>query len=214
MPDPDDDYVRMKAMRDAIGPKIKLAMDGNCRMTVEQAIRICRLCEELNISFMEEPILQNDPALLAELRRNTIVPVAAAENHRYNARDLLAAGAVDILQPNVCNDGGYSGGMRIAAMARYYNRPISHGNGNGPHNIALQAGLSNGSLVEYHFHKWMLYNAIFKAVPQPENGFLQLSQEPGLGLDPKPEIIKEYQVKHDVSAAKATSPDVYRGQLP
>lgn len=58
----------------------------------------------------------------------------------------------------------------------------SHGNGNGPHNIALHAGLSNGGVVEYHFHKWMAYNAIFKSVPQPEDGYLRVSQEPGLGL--------------------------------
>jgi hypothetical protein len=53
-----------------------------------------------------------------------------------------------------------------------------NGNGNGPHNIALPAGVGNGGLVEYHFHKWMAYNAIFEKVPQPEAGFLTVSQEP------------------------------------
>lgn len=196
VPDPDDDYIRMKAMRDAIGPKIKLAMDGNCRMTISQSLRLCRLCEELDIAFLEEPMLDNDPALMAELRRQTTIPIAAAENHRYSARELLTVGAIDILQPNVNNDGGYTGGLRIAAMARYFNRPISHGNGSGPHNIALQAGAANGALVEYHFHKWMAYTAIFKHVPQPEAGYLHLTQEPGLGLDPKPGLIAEYKVKH------------------
>lgn len=69
-----------------------------------------------------------------------------------------------------------------------------HGNGSGPHNIALQEGLANGALVEYHFHKWMAYNAIFEHVPQPENGFLTVSQGPGLGLNPKSGLIREYKV--------------------
>jgi L-rhamnonate dehydratase len=195
-PNPDDDYNRMKAMRDAIGPDIGLAMDGNCRMTAAEAVRLCQITEELNISFCEEPVLENDPLLLAELRSKTRIPIAAAENHKFFARDLLSAGAVDILQPNVNNDGGYTAGIRIAAMARAYNTPIGHGNGNGPHNIALQCGLSNGAMVEYHFHKWMQYNAMFEEVPQPVEGYLTASLKPGLGLDPKPGIIKEYKVKN------------------
>jgi L-rhamnonate dehydratase len=195
IPDPKDDYYRMKAMREAIGPDVKLAMDGNLRMSISEAIRLCNLCEELDISFIEEPIYYNDPAMLAHLRSRTTIPVAAAENEKFSARDLLVAGAVDFLQPNVNNDGGYSHGVRTAALARAFNIPLSHGNGNGPHNIALHAGVINGGLVEYHFHKWMAYNAIFEKVPQPEDGYLTVSQEPGLGLNPKDGLIKEFKVK-------------------
>jgi len=193
--DPDDDYMRMKAMREAIGPDIKLGMDANARMTAQQAIRLCQMCEELDISFIEEPCLDNDPRLLCELRAKTKVPVAVAENHKYSTRDLLIADALDILQPNVNNDGGYTAGIRIAGMAKAFNKPIGHGNGAGPHNIALQAGLANGALVEYHFHKWMAYNAIFENVPQPKDGFLEVSLKPGLDLDPKPGLIEEFEVK-------------------
>lgn len=204
-PDPADDYRRMKAMREAVGPDVRLAMDGNARMTVAQAVQLCRLCEELDVSFLEEPILDNEPGQLRELRNKTTIPIAAAENHKYSARDLLVADAVDILQPNVTNDGGYTAGLRIGMLAQAFSRPISHGNGSGPHNIALQAGLANGALVEYHFHKWMAYNAIFEKVPQPEDGFLTVSQEPGLGLNPKPGLIKEFKVTQRTSVL-ATQP--------
>ncbi len=194
IPDPKDDYLRMKAMREAIGPDVKLSMDGNLRMSIAEAIKLCNLCEELDIAFIEEPVYYNDPSVLAHLRSRTTIPVAAAENEKFSARDLLVAGAVDYLQPNVNNDGGYSHGLRTAALARAFNIPLSHGNGNGPHNIALHAGVINGGLVEYHFHKWMAYNAIFEHVPQPEDGYLTVSQEPGLGLNPKPGLIREYKV--------------------
>lgn len=199
VPDPHDDYERMKAMREAVGPGVKLAMDGNARMTVAQSVQLCRLTEELDISFLEEPILDNDPAQLRELRGKTTIPIAAAENHKYSCRDLLVADAVDIIQPNVNNDGGYTAGLKIGLMAKAFSRTLGHGNGSGPHNIALQAGLHNGSIVEYHFHKWMAYNAIFEHVPQPENGWLTVSQEPGLGLDPKPGLIKEFKVTEKTS---------------
>lgn len=194
VPDPDDDYIRMKAMREAVGPDVKLAMDGNSRMTAAQSIRLCKLCEELNISFVEELVLRNDPRLLAEVKSQTMIPVAAGENHLFSARELLQADAVDIIQPNVNNDGGYTAGLQIAALAKFFNKPLGHGNGSGPHNIALQAGVSNGAIVEYHFHKWMAYNATYEKVPQPENGFLQVSQDPGTGLTPKDGLIKEFKV--------------------
>src|SRR3546814_13295772 len=47
VPDPDDDYVRMKAMREAVGDGVGLAMDGNARMKAVQAIRRCKVTEEL-----------------------------------------------------------------------------------------------------------------------------------------------------------------------
>lgn len=195
VPDPDDDYVRMKAVRDAVGPDVKLAMDANARMTASQAIRLCRLVEELDISLFEEPVLDNDPRLLVELKSKTTIPIGVAENHKYSMRDLLIANAVDVVQPNVNNDGGYTGALRIAALARAFNKPIGHGNGSGPHNVALQAGLANGTIVEYHFHKWMAYNAIFEEVPQPEDGYLRPSSRPGTGLTPKPGLIAEYKVE-------------------
>ncbi|MET8831759.1 mandelate racemase/muconate lactonizing enzyme family protein [Streptomyces sp. NPDC004610] len=194
VPDPDDDHRRMAAIREAVGPDISLAMDGNCRMTLPQAVRLCRLTEELNISFLEEPLLDNDPTLLRQLRDRTAIPIAAGANHRHSARDLLVSGAVDIIQPNVCNDAGYTAGIAIAELADAFQVPLGHGNGCGPHNIALQAGVRNGRIVEYHFHKWMAYNAIFERVPQPENGFLTPSAEPGTGLRPRDGLIAEYRV--------------------
>lgn len=194
IPDPVDDYHRMAAMREAVGPDVKLSMDGNLRMTLPQAVKLCQLCEELDIDFVEEPVHYNDPRNLHHLRLKTSIPIAAAENERFSTLQILQADAVDIMQPNVNNDGGFTAAARNAALARAFNVPLGHGNGNGPHNIALHAGLQHGGLVEYHFHKWMAYNAIFKNVPQPNNGWLEVSQEPGLGLDPKDGLIQEYSV--------------------
>jgi len=195
VPDPDDDYIRMKAMRDAVGPDVKLAMDANARMSAQSAIRLCRLVEELDISLFEEPVIDNDPLALAELKRHTTIPIGVAENHKYSMRDILLSNAVDVVQPNVNNDGGYTGALRVATLAKAFNKPIGHGNGAGPHNVALQAGLASGTIVEYHFHKWMAYNAIFEDVPQPENGFLKVSTAPGTGLRPKDGLIKEFRVE-------------------
>jgi L-rhamnonate dehydratase len=195
IPDPDDDYRRMKAIREAVGPDVKLAMDAAAHMSVPQAVRLCRLTEELDIAFLEEPVHGNDPRLMADVRRRTSIPIAAAEREGVSCLDLLTAGAVDIIQPNVNNDGGFTGAARIATIAKAFRTPIGHGNAGGPHNVALQAGLSNGSIVEYHYLRWMEYNAIFEGVPQPEAGRLAVSQRPGVGLEPRPGLIAEHAVE-------------------
>lgn len=199
VPDAYDDFARMKAIREAVGDDVQLAMDGNLRMTLPQAARLCQLCEELDIAFIEEPIHYNNPQLLAHLRQQTRIAVAVAENERFSTLELLQAGAADYLQPNANNDGGYTAAVRNAALARAFNVPLSHGNGSGPHNIALHAGLQHGGLVEYHFHAWMAYNAIFKSVPQPDQGWLHVSQDPGFGLEPKDGLIREYASRNDTN---------------
>lgn len=192
VPDPDDDYQRMKAVREAVGPDISLAMDGNIRMTYPQTLRLCKLTEELDIAYLEEPLYRNNPNLLAQLRTQTTIPIAAAQSPWSSARQLLLSNSVDILQPNVCNDEGYSGALAISELAAAFDVPIGHGNGSGGHNIAFQAGVRNGTVVEYHYHVWMAYKATYKNMPQPDNGYLIVSQVPGLDLDPKDGLIEEY----------------------
>lgn len=193
-PDSRADRERLEAVRDAIGPDVHLAVDGALGMSLSESIHSCRAIEELGIAFIEEPVYDNDPELLSQLRRNTAIPIAVAETSRYSARDLLVNRAVDILQPNVNNDGGYTGGAELAAIARMFNVPIGHGNGSGPYNLALQAGVENGTEIEYHQLRWFQFNAMFDGVAQPENGFLHVSDRPGTGLIPKDGLIREFAV--------------------
>jgi len=194
-PDARDDYRRLAAVREAVGPDVRLAIDGAYGMSLPETIRLCRYIEELDIAFLEEPLWDNDPLLLANLRTHTSIPIAAAETPKYSARQYLTAGAIDILQPNVNNDGGYTAGIGLAAIAKAFNVPIGHGNGSGPYNVALQAGVENGTEVEYHQHAWFAYNAIFDGVPQPEDGHLTVSTAPGTGLTPKDGLIKEFTAR-------------------
>ena len=193
IPDPYDDYEREMAIREAVGPDIKLAMDGNLRMSLPQAELLCKLTEDdVRISFLEEPMLDNDVHLMRQLRAKTSVPIASAINHRNTARDLLVNEAVDILQPNCCNDGGYTAALEIAALGRAFNVPLGHGNGHGPHNLPLQAGLSNGAIIELHYHNWMAYKAIYQQVPEIVGGRMKCLTAPGTGLVPKPEVLEKY----------------------
>lgn len=61
------------------------------------------------------------------------------------------------------------------------------------HNMHLQAGMANGWRVGFHYLSWMMYEAVFQQTVRPEKGWVTVPDTPGLGLDPKPGIIKEYR---------------------
>ena len=75
-----EDYARVAAVRDAVGKDIELFIDANCSLDRYHAVMLARMCEPLNISFFEEPITQNDVLQMAEMRRQTTVPLAAGQN--------------------------------------------------------------------------------------------------------------------------------------
>ena len=197
VPDPDEDAARMAAVREVLGKDGKLMMDAACRMAFPDALRLCKLCEPLNVTFFEEPVAFNDPRLLAELRRQTTVPLAAnPSGYRWTYRELLTHDAADFVQPNVTQI-GVTESWKIAEMARAFHRQIANGNGGGPHNLHLQAGVPNGWGVEFHYHNWMLYQAVFKRVPAPQGGWVMPPDAPGFDLDPKPDVVQEYRERVD-----------------
>ena len=188
-----DDAARVRAVRDAVGPDIDIAIDAGCRLDLPHAVRLARNCEELGVAFFEEPIMQNDVALLAQMRRRTSIPLCAGQNEglAYRFRDFLVNEAVDVVQPNVVITGGITQCVKIAGMAASFNVPISNGGGCPFHNMHLQAGVANGTVVEWQFNAVAACNAFFTDPPVPVDGWLEMPQEPGLGLTPDADAIRE-----------------------
>ena len=75
--------------------------------------------------------LRKRRAAPCDFRRQTRIPISAGQNegHKWRHRELLVHEAVDIIQPNVVYVGGYTEGVKVAAMAQAYNIPIANGGG-------------------------------------------------------------------------------------
>jgi L-rhamnonate dehydratase len=186
------DVKRVKAIRSAVGPNIEIAVDAACRLDLPSARKLCQALEELDIAFFEEPIVQNNVRLMAELRRETSIPITAGQNEglAYRFRDMLLAGAVDVIQPNAIITGGMTQCVRIAGMASAFNVPISNGGGAPLHNAHLQAGLSVGTAVEYQFNTVAAGDVLYGEKPVQTDGLMSMSDEPGFGLTPNPDVLK------------------------
>ena len=117
--DPKLDFRRVKAVRDAIGPDIALAVDANHCFTVPQAIRLGRMLEDLDLLWFEEPISPEDHGGYVQVTQALDLAVAGGENDftRWGFRDVIARKAMDIVQPDVCAAGGISEMRKIATLA-------------------------------------------------------------------------------------------------
>lgn len=188
-----EDEARIRTVREAVGPDIELFIDANCSLDLYNAARLCEMIRPYGISFFEEPITQNDPLQMAQLRRQTGMRLACGQNEglMYRFRDLLLNESVDYVQPNVVITGGFSQCIKIAGLAAAFNVPIANGGAWPFHNMHLQAGVANGTLVEHHYLAVELCRQIYDDLPSPQDGCLKLPEASGLGFEINHAAVRE-----------------------
>src|SRR5271157_2066538 len=116
----EDDYQRVKAVRDALGPGVKLMLDANQGWDVPNAIRASNRMYDLDIVWLEEPLhWYDDVEPLKQVKMNTRIPLASGESEitRWGARRLLETEAIDFLQFDANANGGITEWRKLAGMA-------------------------------------------------------------------------------------------------
>ncbi|UOE44216.1 mandelate racemase/muconate lactonizing enzyme family protein [Agromyces larvae] len=186
-----DDVRRIRAVRETIGPDRFLAIDANQRWSLAQAERAIGELAPFDLRWIEEPLRADDLPAHAALRERLAgagvgVPIALGENvhTRYRFAEFLAAGVVDVVQPNIVRVGGITPFLEIVALA------ARHGVEVAPHLLPDLSGqlaltLSHETLVE------SVEDASFAdlgilAGPAPvvvEGGRARDTARPGLGIE-------------------------------
>jgi galactonate dehydratase len=191
---------RVKAVRDAVGPKIDLMLDVSAELTTDAIIRLARKFEEHDIMFLEEPVDPSDVEALKKVSEHVHIPLALGERiyTRYGFRRILELHAADILQPDIGNTGGIMEAKKIAAMAEVYNMRIQ------PHNCAspvstaaslqLDACIPNFIIQELYPYRIPEHFQIVDHAPELDvkDGFLPISNRPGLGIELVEERVKPF----------------------
>jgi galactonate dehydratase len=191
---------RVKAVRDAVGPNIDLMLDVSAELTTDAIVRIGRKLEEQDIMFLEEPVDPSDPEALKKVSEHVHIPIAVGERiyTRYGFRRILELHAADILQPDIGNTGGIMEAKKIAAMAEVYNMRIQ------PHTCAspvstaaalhLDACIPNFLIQELYPYRIPEHFQIVDHAPELDvkNGFLPISDRPGLGIELVEERVKPF----------------------
>lgn len=194
------DALHVGAIRDAVGPAIRLYTDVNCAYDVPTAIKVAEALEPFDIGWFEEPIPPDDAQGLAEVRRHAPMPVAAGENE-FSAiafRRMLDAGALDYAQPNITRAGGVSGLLEIGRMCAEAGVKLA------PHGVGSCISLASSLNVCRAAPGFATYEANRLLNPlrdemglnpwRMENGMLMAADLPGHGGEPDPEKVEGYRL--------------------
>ncbi len=179
----------VSAVREAAGPSADLIIEGHGRFDVKTAIQIGRELAPFRPSWFEEPLQPGSACALAEVRRSVPVPIGSGERcySRFECADMLTAGAVDVLQPDIGHVGGFTELKRVAALTEAAMLPISPHNPNGPvcHAATMHFAVAchNFLMLETMFDDVPWRKAITNEQPVFQDGCFLPPVGPGLGID-------------------------------
>lgn len=203
--EPEGDVARVKAVREATGPDIKLGVDANGGWTPVVAIAtIKRLCES-GIYFAEQPISPEQSAQLAEVRRSIPIPVIADESifSLTDARMLAALNGADVFSIYVGKAGGIVEAMKIAHFAMREELKCTVGSN-------LELGVGSAAMVHLALASRgiaaeefpcdiigpLFYEDDIVREPLPiKAGEARANDKPGLGVELDEEKVERYRVK-------------------
>jgi galactonate dehydratase len=195
-------YDQLAAVREAIGPKIDIAVDMHGRYDLNTALAVSKRVEPLNLLWLEEPIPAENVEAYRMVSQETSTPIAAGENIylAYGFRRLLEIGGVDAVMPDMQKTGGLGEGQRIANLANLYYIPFA------PHMVASFLGAMACahvcvSVPNFLIMEWQSYfhtNPMYKEIVTFDEGdwvadsFIKVSNKPGIGVDINEEAMKKY----------------------
>lgn len=194
---------RIASLRDAVGNKLDIAVDFHGRVHAPMAKVLIKAIEPYAPLFIEEPVLSEQLETMAQLRRNTHIPIATGERlySRFDFKNLFTLGAADIIQPDLSHAGGITECKKIAAMAESWDLALAPHCPLGP--IALAACLQVDAVSQNAFIQeqsqgihYNQSNDLTNYLSNPEvlhftDGYVDIPQGPGLGV----EINEDYVIE-------------------
>ena len=193
---PRRDVLRVEKVREAIGPDVGLMLDANNCWSAAIAAQFANRLRDYDVMFLEEPVFADDIPGLARFKVSTDMPLATGEHEytKYGARDLLMHNAVDILQLDGGRAGGYTEMLKVAALAQAWNIPVA------PHalehmHLQFVAAVPNAIFVERLLLFEQLAADTFVNAPLPKDGFIEVPDLPGLGLELNMDYVND-QARH------------------
>jgi galactonate dehydratase len=197
----------VKKVREALGNKIEVLIEGHSRWDLNCAIRIARALEPYDPLWMEDMMKPDSAHDLARLARETRVPHAVSERlfTRYAFRQILEAQAARVVIADLVWTGGITEGRKIAALADTFHLPIA------PHdctglvalfaNIHLSAASPNAMILETvrgFYEGW--YREAYTESLVIQEGFAHVPKRPGLGTSLRVELLGSSDVSVRLSA--------------
>jgi D-galactarolactone cycloisomerase len=207
----DEDLAVVRAVRDAIGPNMRLMVDANHGYDALEAIRFGRAAAELGIDWLEEPVVPEQLAAYREVKANQPVPIAGGETWqgRWAMREPVETRAVDILQPDLAGTGGFSEARRIADMAALHGiRVVPHVWGTAVHIAAALQFMAAmvpspvrvnpiEPILEFDRTDNPFRQAVITNPIEHDKGVVVIPDGPGLGIEVNRDALSEFRMPEE-----------------
>ena len=193
----------VRTVRDAVGEDVELAADAYMGWDLGYAIEAAERLRELELAWIEEPLMPHDLAGYAELKRRCPWQRWSCGEHSYTKwefQQLIELRAVDILQPDVNRVGGITEALKVCALAETAGLPVvPHSNEAHNLHVIFSRPASVCPLVEYFPEAEPdtgneLFWKLFSGTPRAEAGSIALPDTPGLGIEVDEQVAAELQV--------------------
>jgi galactonate dehydratase len=181
---------RVRAVREAVGPKVEILVEVHRRLAPNEAIRVANRLEAFQPFWYEEPVDAEDIDGLAEVRRRISLPVVTGEAlySKNQFAQVFAQRAADILNPDVCNCGGILALKEIASAAEPWHVTVA------PHNynsttvglaatLQVAACIPNFLITEYFVNFEPMAREIATSTFEVHDSYISLPTAPGLGIE-------------------------------
>jgi galactonate dehydratase len=195
-------YIPMlRKLREAVGPDFNLIQEANMRLSLEEALELAPVLEELRFLWFEEPVRVNGPEAIDNYNKirgrmpHVMVSGGESRPNRFDFKDWIERGAYDIVQPD-CNVTGVTEAWNIARVAhlrKKYCCPHDwHGGLTIMANAALVAAIPNHLVLEHNVTFSYLREGVFKEPLLARHGYIDLPDKPGFGVEVIPDIEKKF----------------------
>lgn len=182
---PGADPHRMGVARAAIGADLPLFVDANGALSRKQALAFAETSARFGATWFEEPVSSNDLEGMRLLRDRAPAGMAITSGEYafalWTFRDMLAAGAVDVLQADATRCCGITGFLKAAALAEAHEVPLSSHCAPSLHLHPCLCAPAAIHMEWFHDHV-RIEQMLFDGAPQPEHGAVRINREAGLGL--------------------------------
>ncbi|MSU90853.1 L-rhamnonate dehydratase [Rhodobacteraceae bacterium 2CG4] len=176
--------------RELIGPNVELMLDCWMAFDVEFAVRLVDRLKDYNLRWIEDCLLPEYAEAHDELRRRVPAQTLATGEHWYSLPSFGSACArrvADILQPDICWAGGFTGCRKIAQLAEAHGLEVClHAGANTPYGQHLSVTSPAIRWAEYFVGGApgvpLEETRVFPGMPVPVNGRVAPSDAPGFGL--------------------------------
>ncbi len=177
------------AVRDAVGDKVDLLIEGHGRFNIPTAVKIAKEIEPFKPMFFEEPVPPDNLDALREVKERSNVSISAGERlyTRWDYKPLFDKMSADYIQPDVSHAGGIMELKKIAAEAEVRYIPFAPHNPSGPvanaATLQLAANCPNFAILEimYSDVEWRKY--VTNESISYKDGYIEISDKPGLGIE-------------------------------